>query len=440
MADLDKALGRVLRTRFQLGVFDPFGTNPLDALTRDNTVDSPQHRALALNAALQTFVLLKNDNAFLPLTPPNPKFATLCVFGPTANDKDAMTGDYAPVPPFMITPLMGIQSRALASGYTAVKYLAGCNSTACTDLDPNLATFAQQCGVSVVVLGLRAIKRPTNVCVTGGNAIESEGCDRFSVDFPGQQQQLLETVHTSGTGKTVLVMINAGMLAANWADANIDAILHATYPGEYAGTALASVLFGDYNPASRLASTWYSDFSTIPEMNNYTMENRTYRYHAGPHLFPFGYGLSYTTFGYSKLTMASGITVCDTLSVSVNVTNMGLVDGDEVVQLYLSQPNSTVRVPLRQMVAFSRVHIKAGASLVVLLSVTPRQMSVMRDGDFTEVVEPGTRVLSVGGGQPFQRPGKQMPVVVKTFEVKGPTTVTKLCPFEKNGPMMHVEV
>ena len=175
-------------------------------------------------------------------------------------------------------------------------------------------------------------------------------------------------------------------------------------------------------------------------MNNYTMENRTYRYHAGPHLFPFGYGLSYTTFGYSKLTMASGITVCDTLSVSVNVTNMGLVDGDEVVQLYLSQPNSTVRVPLRQMVAFSRVHIKAGTSLVVLLSVTPRQMSVMRDGDFTEVVEPGTRVLSVGGGQPFQRPGKQMPVVVKTFEVKGPTTVTKLCPFEKSGPMMHVEV
>jgi len=153
---------------------------------------------------------------------------------------------------------MGLEKRALAAGYTAVQYMAGCiGSTACESLDPNLPSFLRSCiGTCVVVLGLTATGAcagaPPGGCPASSNAIEGECCDRCNVNLPGMQQQLLEIVKNSTGTNTVLMLINAGMLAVNWADNHIDAILRATYPGQSAGDALAAVLFGDYNPAGRL--------------------------------------------------------------------------------------------------------------------------------------------------------------------------------------------
>lgn len=433
MTQIDTALGRALRSRFELGALDPFGYNPYDALTAAAVVDSPAHRALALDAAQQVVVLLTNDGT-LPLTvapvPPAGPDATattaaptLCVIGPNANSTAAMLGDYAPHPTFVVTLLQGISDRAALAGYTTT-YLQGCGDMNCTTVDPAVGPTAATCMVSVVTMGLTA----QGACGCPlGDAIEGECCDRSAVALPGLVGQLIATV-AAASPRTIVVTINGGMVDLSDVITNprVNAILHATYPGEYAGTAIGGALFGDFSPAGRLPTTWYADFdTTVPAMENYTMVNRTYRYHAGPYLFPFGHGLSYTTFAYSALTVSPGAgSACSLVQVNVSVTNTGLVDAAEVVQVYATITNASVPVPLRQLVGFARVFIPAGATAALSFTLQPRQWTVLRAGDYGEQVEPGTRLLTVGGGQPGDN---GTPVLSGSFNVTGPTTPFAAC-------------
>ncbi len=243
----------------------------------------------------------------------------------------------------------------------------------------------KEADVAVVVVGL-------------SQRLEGEGGDRKDISLPKEQEELIRAVKE--TGKPVVLVINAGSaLAINWAKENIDAIVNVGYPGEEGGNALADVLWGDYNPAGRLPITYYQSLSELPDFQNYDMKGRTYRYYTGEPLYPFGYGLSYTTFAYSDLKLPSSIKAGDDIKVTVKVTNTGKLAGDEVVQLYITDKKGSTARPIRQLEGFKRIYIKAGESKTVAFTLTPRQLSMINKKS-QRVIEAGIFDVYVGGEQP----------------------------------------
>jgi beta-glucosidase len=224
------------------------------------------------------------------------------------------------------------------------------------------------------------------------------GGDKTDLKLPAVQQELLEAV--AKTGKPlIVVLMNGSALAVNWAQENAAAVLEAWYPGEAGGTAIADTLLGKNNPAGRLPVTFYASIDQLPPFEDYSMKGRTYRYsHAKP-LYPFGAGMSYTKFTYSAAHLSTqSLHAGDPLSATVTVTNSGAMDGDEVVEAYLRAPQSDI-APIRSLVGFQRVHLKAGESKTVTLQIAPRQLSMVA-ADGTRAVQPGNYDLFVGGHQP----------------------------------------
>jgi beta-glucosidase len=193
--------------------------------------------------------------------------------------------------------------------------------------------------------------------------------------------------------------LNGSAVAVNWATEHVPAILTAWYPGQAAGLAIADVLFGNYNPAGRLPITFYKSTKELPPFTNYNMEGRTYRYFQGEPLFPFGYGLSYTKFEYSNLRLPMKVRAGDDARVSITVKNAGSMEGEEVVQLYVTEMNASAPVPIRSLQGFQRVFLKAGEQRSVSFSLAPRQLSLI-DATAQRVVEPGIFEVSIGGKQP----------------------------------------
>ncbi len=225
-----------------------------------------------------------------------------------------------------------------------------------------------------------------------------KGGDRTSLDLPAQEQSLLEALKATGK-PLVVVLMNGSALSVNWAAGNANAILEAWYPGEEGGTAIAQTLAGDNNPAGRLPVTFYKGVEQLPPFEDYSMAHRTYRYFGGEPLYPFGFGLGYSTFAYSGLSLdAAAIRAGKGVVASVQVRNTGARDGDEVVQLYVRFP-AAEGVPLRALRAFERVHVKAGESRRVQLALGERELSHV-DARGRHVVTPGAYTLDVGGGQP----------------------------------------
>ncbi len=195
------------------------------------------------------------------------------------------------------------------------------------------------------------------------------GGDRTDIDLPEIQKELIQKVTELGK-PTVLVLLNGSALAVNWSEEHVPAILEAWYPGQAGGTAIADVLFGAYNPAGRLPLTFYKSVDDLPPFEDYSMDNRTYKYFRDEPLYPFGHGLSYTSFEYSGLEAdASSISGGETITISIDITNTGEREGDEVVQLYTGYPDSEVERPVRELRAFKRVHLKAGESKTVELEL-----------------------------------------------------------------------
>jgi len=224
------------------------------------------------------------------------------------------------------------------------------------------------------------------------------GGDRTSIDLPASQEELLKAV--AATGKPLVVVLqNGSALAVNWAQQHASAILEAWYPGEEGGTAIADTLAGDYSPAGRLPLTFYSSLSQIPPFEQYSMQGRTYRYFADKPLYGFGFGLSYTTFAYKDLKIASpSVKAGDPVTVEADVQNTGARAGDEVVQLYLTQPRG-FETPLRVLAGFKRVHVAAGQSAHVSLTIDPRFLGQV-DEKGTRVIMPGEYTVSLAGAQP----------------------------------------
>jgi beta-glucosidase len=251
----------------------------------------------------------------------------------------------------------------------------------------------QESDASVLVLGISAGLEGEEMSV---NVEGFRGGDRTDISLPKPQEALLKAV--VATGKPVVVVLLSGSaLAVNWANDHASAILEAWYPGGEGGTAIADVLFGDYNPAGRLPVTFYKSVDQLPPFTDYSMEGRTYRYFKGEPLYPFGYGLSYTKFAYSNLRLEKkSAPVGEAVKVSVDVTNAGDREGDEVVQLYLTDSAASVPVPIRALVGFERISLRPREKRTVTFNIAPRQMSLIDDRG-KRVIEPGEFAISIGG-------------------------------------------
>ena len=284
------------------------------------------------------------------------------------------------------------------------------------DPKPDLQAIesAKNADVFVVVLGITSDLEGEEMPVSEEGF---KGGDRTSIDLPKPEEDLLEAV--SATGKpVVLVLANGSALAVNWAKEHVNAILESWYPGEEGGMAIAQTLSGKNNPAGRLPVTFYTGVEQLPPFEDYAMKGRTYRYFEGKPLYPFGYGLSYTTFSYRGLRLPKkALHAADTLNAEVTVSNVGKLEGDEVVQLYLTFPN-VPGAPLRALRGFRRVHLKPGESQKVLFELKDRDLSMVSEPGEPIIAE-GEYSVSLGGGQP----NSGAPTLVGTFHVMGTKTL-----------------
>lgn len=402
--EIDIAIKRLFTARFKLGMFDPEEMVSYAQIPYEVN-DCEEHRKLALEMARKTIVLLKNENNLLPLSK---DLKAITVIGPNADNLEVLLGNYNGTPSRYVTPLQGIRDKV--SPKTKVYYTPGCELIGRSKHGFSEAiSMAEGSDVVIMVMGLSP-RLEGEEGEWGG-----EG-DRTNIDLPGVQHDLIEAIYETGK-PIVLVLTNGSALAINWEAKHIPAIVDIWYPGEEGGTALADVLFGDYNPAGRLPVTFMKSLDQVPEFTDYSMKNRTYRYMKDEPLWAFGYGLSYTKFRYSNLKLnKTEISPTENVEIQVDVENIGKVDGDEVVQLYVSTPESPILAPIRSLQGFDRVFIRSGEKKTVKFTLKPEQFAVVdEEGRF--MVMPGKIEISIGGGQP-----SFTDTIIDSFKVVGQPT------------------
>ncbi len=388
MAVVNEAVRRVLRAKAALGLFD----DPYHGATPEReraALLAPEHRQLARRVAEEAIVLLKNDAQLLPL---GSRVRTVAVIGLLADDKVSALGSWPGRgdPRDAVTPLEGIKARA---GSVSVLYAKGCGITdTATAGFADAVAAAKQADVAVLLLG-------------EAGDMSGEAASRANIDLPGVQPQLLEAIHATGT-PIVLVVMSGRPLTIPWAAEHVPAIVESWFLGVETGPALAAVLFGDVSPSGKLPATFPRSVGQIPLYYNHKNTGRptgpdkyTSKYTDLPvtPLFPFGHGLSYTTFGYSDLRLsAPRIAPAGTLRVSVTVTNTGAREGAEVVQLYVHDEVASVTRPVRTLAGFRRVSLKPGEARTVDFQLTSKELGLYNK-DMKFVVEPGKFRVYVGG-------------------------------------------
>ncbi len=404
---IDESLKRLFTARFRLGMFDPPELVPYAQIPFEKN-DCEEHRALALRAARESIVLLKNDNNILPL---NKNMKSIAVIGPNADDLDVLLGNYNGDPSRYTTFLQGIKNKLPK---TEILYTKGCALTnKSTEGFEEAIEIVRKSDIAIVVLGISHLYESEEMMASES---EAKG-DRVHLDLPGVQEDLLKELHSTGT-PIILVLTSGSALSVNFAKVNIPAIIQAWYPGEEGGAATADVIFGDYNPAGKLPVTFYKSVDQLPDFLDYNMEGRTYRFFKGEPLYSFGYGLSYTKFHYSNLQLSSNkVKTDENISVSVDVENIGKISGDEVVEVYVSNKTASIRVPIRELQGFKRISLNSGEKKIVTFTLTPTQFSIINE-DGKRLVEPGNFGISVGGCQPgYSEDGKN--IVEGDFVVVG---------------------
>jgi len=396
---IDTAVTRLFLARFRLGMFDS-PDSVRWARIPYAVLDQPAHRALARQVARESIVLLKNEGGLLPL---RKNLRTIAVIGPNADQARMLLGNYNGDPTDPVTPLRGVR-EAVAPG-TRVLYARGADLAdgfPMTDSGPRVpaetlaaeaVNAARQADAVVLFLGLTARMEGEEMPLQ----IEGfRGGDRTRIDLPASQQRLLERVCAVGK-PTVLVLLNGSALAVNWAQEHVLAIVEAWYPGQAAGSAIADVLFGDYNPGGRLPVTFYRSVDDLPSFDDYHMAGRTYRFFGGSPLYPFGHGLSYTTFAYKNLrTSAPTLRSDGAITVRVDVTNTGARAGDEVVQLYVQHLGSAVERPNKDLRGYRRITLNAGETRTVELSLRASSLAYWNPATHGWVVETEPVRIQVG--------------------------------------------
>lgn len=408
---IDTSLKRLFTIRYRLGLFDSadnvkYSKIPLSVL------ESPRHKELASRITRESIVLLKNENNFLPLSK---KLKKVAVIGPNADNEVSVLGNYSGFPTEISTPYKAIKNKLKGAEVVyekGVDYVIPSENS--KEEIKSLAQRMKNMDVVVFVGGIspeiEGEEMPVKIeGFTGG--------DRTSIKLPRIQTELMQALRAQDI-PVVFVMMTGSAIATEWESQNIPAILNAWYPGQDAGNAIADVIFGDYNPSGRLPVTFYAKDSDLPAFNSYEMKNRTYRYFEGEVLYPFGYGLSYTTFEYGAIKVVPQVENRVNIRVEVDVKNTGNIDGDEVVQLYISHPDYDGYKPLYSLKAFKRINIKAGQTEKVIFDLNPKELA-LTDADGLLKVMPGTRKIYVGGSSPSQTNARKLPIVKTEFNIAG---------------------
>lgn len=394
---LDASVSRVLRLKFEMGLFE----NPyVDPGKAKKEVRNDAHIALARKVAQASVTLLKNDRSLLPL---NKNISKVALIGPNADNRYNMLGDYtAPQEEKNVkTVLDGIRAKLSPA---QVEYVKGCSirDTLTSDIKQAVAA-ARRSEVVIVVVGgssardFKTSYKETGAAITDEKTVSDmecgEGFDRATLSLLGRQQELLEALKATGK-PLVVVYIEGRPLDKNWASENADALLTAYYPGQEGGNAIADVLFGDYNPAGRLPLTVPRSVGQLPVYyNKKAPQNHDYVELSASPLYAFGYGLSYTTFEYSDMRVSA--LSPHSFEVSFKVRNTGKYDGEEVAQLYLRDEYASVVQPLKQLKHFERFYLKRGEVKEVKFVLSESDFALV-DRNLHTVVEPGTFQLMVG--------------------------------------------
>jgi len=385
-ASIDTAVKRLFTARIRLGMFDPPAMVPYSQLGAAD-LDTKENHEMAIKAANASIVLLKNDKNILPL---KKDINTIAVIGPNANDAEILLGNYNGIPSHTVTPLEGI--RKAVSPKTTVLYEKGCDvTTPHTEMESAAIEAAKKADVVIMCVGLspRLEGEEMNVKVDGFS-----GGDRTSLDLPAAQGDLIKKV--AATGKPiVLVLVNGSAVSINWENENIPAIIESWYGGQAAGTAIADVLFGDHNPSGRLPITFYKSVSQLPDFRDYNMKGRTYRYFTGEVLYPFGYGLSYTSFAFSNIKV-DGIVKQDQASkLKVEVKNIGTKEGEEVVELYVKGKGPNANDAIKSLRGFEKISLKPGETKTLEFTISAATLTFYKEGS-GYTLDKGEHTLLVG--------------------------------------------
>jgi beta-glucosidase len=356
--EINNALAPILATQLKLGFYNDPWSHPYSKY-REDSVANPYHKMLARKMAQQSMVLLKNAKNILPLD--KNKYNTIAVVGPNAASLDALVGNYHGVTDKAVNFVEGI--AAAVNVATRVEYDMGCDFSDTVHFGGTW--MAGNADVTIAAIGLTPVYEGEE----GDAFLSKNSGDKSTLSLPASQIAYIKALHKESKKPIIAVVTGGSCLDLSSIEPYVDAMIYAWYPGEQGGNALADILFGNVSPSGRLPITFYSSLNDLPSFSNYNMQGRTYRYFNKKVQYPFGYGISYTTFDYAwDKRPQQTATLKDTLTFSVRIKNSGTMDGDEIVQAYIQYPNLE-RMPIKELKAFKRISMAKGNEREVELKI-----------------------------------------------------------------------
>ena len=401
--DLDKSLKRLLMTRLKLGILTKVNDNPYEGLN-ENHINNKNHIKLARDVAAKSIVLLKNKNNTLPLSK---NINRLFITGPNAANVNTLLANYNGLSPNMVTPLEGITTKV--SNGTMIRFNEGVGLISDNNRMDWSASLAGSSDVTIAIMGISALIEGEE-----GAAISSDANgDRNTISLPTNQIEYLRKLRKSAGDKPIVLVIKSGSaIELTEISKYVDAIIYAWYLGEQGGNAIADVIFGDVNPSGKLPITIPKSLSHLPYYSDYNMDNRTYKFTNHKPMYPFGFGLSYSSFDYSDLSLKKKkIDIGDSIELNFEVFNNSNIPGEEVVQVYINDIEASFRTPNSSLIFFQRIHLNSGEKKKINLLIDDNTMGSYNEKGVKEI-EPGNFKIFVGGSSPGDR-SKELGKMIK---------------------------
>ena len=392
--DLDKSLKRLMMTRLKLGILKKVNDNPYANLNQ-NDINNEHHIKLARDVAAKSIVLLKNKNNILPLSK---DINRLFVTGPNAANVNTLLANYNGLSANIVTPIEGITAKV--SNGTIIRFNEGVGLISNNNRTDWSTSLAGSSDVTIAVMGLSA-----SIEGEEGAAILSDANgDRNTISLPKNQIDYIKKLRKSAGDKPIVLVIKSGSaIDLSEISRYVDAIIYAWYLGEQGGNAIADVIFGDVNPSGKLPITIPESISHLPDFSDYNMNNRTYKFTNHKPMYPFGFGLSYSSFDYSHLSLKKNIIdVDDSIELSFEVFNNSNIPGEEVVQVYINDMEASFRTPNSSLIFFKRIQLKSGEKKKINLVIDDNMMASYNEIGVKEI-EPGNFKIFVGGSSPGDR-------------------------------------
>jgi len=393
--DVDKSLKRLLMTRLKLGTIGNADDNPYSNIQPD-VINSKKHKTLAKKVAVKSIVLLKNKNSLLPLSK---EINTLFITGPNAANTNTLLGNYHGLSSEIITPLEGIVKKISNGTMVRYKMGVGINDQQTNRIEWS-ASLAGNSDATIAIMGISALIEGEEGAAISSNA----NGDRSEIDFPASQVDYIKTLREKAGSKPIILVVNSGSaLNLDEVEPYVDAILYAWYLGEQGGNALAEIIFGDANPSGKLPFTIPRSTDQLPDYKNYSMKNRTYRYMQYVPMYPFGFGLSYSQFKYSDLNFSDDFfQIGNTMTASLQVENNSDKEAEEVIQMYITLPESGYINPKFTLKQFKRVFLGPGEKKIISFSLSDKMLESF-DINGNSKIEKGTYKITFGNSSPGNR-------------------------------------